>query len=165
MTSCGCGPVPRGCLFPPAALVLSPPNPHTKPLPPSREVSIDTEAEAGLGGGSSRLPVVEPVLHQLTHLPGVVVLDQGVQRHHAVDLQQHWRGAELLLAWAPAQVAGGWAAPLLLAVDLHAGDEVVVRKHLCGQQAREIGDEWHGFQFLLVPELGCFWFREREENK
>jgi len=59
------------------------------------------------------------VPHQLTHLPGVVVLDQGIQGHHAVDLQQDWRGAELLLAWAPAQVARGRAAPFLLAVDLH----------------------------------------------
>lgn len=64
--------------------------------------------------------------HRLTHLPGVVVLDQSIQRHHPVDLQQNWGRAELLLARAPAQVTGGWAAPLLLTVDLHTRDEVVV---------------------------------------
>lgn len=63
---------------------------------------------------------------RLTHLPGVVVLDQSVQRHHPVDLQQNRGRAELLLAGAPAQVAGGRAAPFLLAVNLHTRDEVVI---------------------------------------
>lgn len=53
------------------------------------------------------------------HLLGAIVLNEGIEWYHTVDFQQHWRGAQLLLAWSAAKVAGGWAAAFLLAADLH----------------------------------------------
>lgn len=71
-------------------------------------------------GDKGRIIVAEWVCHGLTHLPGIVVLDQSVQRHHPVDLQQNRCRAELLLARASAQMASGRAAAFLLTVNLHA---------------------------------------------
>ena len=69
------------------------------------------------------------------HLFGAVVLDERVQWHHTADLQQHRGGAQLLLAWAAAEVAGRRTAAFLLTADLHPRDELVIRQHLGGQQA------------------------------
>ena len=96
------------------------------------------------------------------HLFGAIVLDKSVQWDHTVDLQQHRGGAQLLLAWAAAEVTGRRTAAFLLTADLYTWDELVIRQHLGCQQAWEVGDEGHGLQLLLAAQLRGLW-RKRDK--
>lgn len=92
------------------------------------------QGPTGQERGGLALPRFDLVAVAGAHLLGAIVLDERVEWYHPVDFQQHRRGAQLLLAWSAAEVAGGWAAAFLLTADLHTRDELVVRKHLRRQQ-------------------------------
>lgn len=78
---------------------------------------MDTEpARAGVGG---LVPRCTSGHARGAHLFGAIVLDKSVQWDHTVDLQQHRGGAQLLLAWAAAEVTGRRTAAFLLTADLY----------------------------------------------